>query len=492
MQILISLAAQQKGFFISLGCKLAGLGHDVTFAARDPDVEALILRLAPEFSSADILRVEHLAGADPINDVIHHALEVEEKYGVRLSMLLSYDRALGRGYIFNADRYPPIGRAKWGHERKLAYILKQFSNAEALVDRCSPDLIIGHQKDIVLYTVANYRGTPYLTPASVKLGHRFIWSDDPYITSTDFIQAIHQNVGRSLNELPPAENYVQESGSKFRHAQLSFTWRRSVLDAYRIGVQDLKKVIRHTRKKESYPLFGWLPSVFRRTHNYRFFLREGVRPSDLAERRAVYVPLHLEPEIALLALSPEFSNSMEMIAWISKSLPADTIVVVKEQPFSFGVRSKRYYEQLIQIGNVLLAHPETTSHEWIQATNVTATITGTAAIEAVAFGRPVLSFGRHQAVNLLPTVRLAENYESAKCGLDDLLKLDPADTVFELSRRALNAAQISCSFEMPEFAKAYSSAKLESGLAEKAFVDLLRLCPSLAVSEKSLGISSHS
>ena len=65
------------------------------------------------------------------------------------------------------------------------------------------------------------------------------------------------------------------------------------------------------------------------------------------------MPLHLEPEIALLALSPEFNNSMEMIAWISKSLPADALVVVKEQPFSFGVRSRRYYHQLMQIGNVI-------------------------------------------------------------------------------------------------------------------------------------------
>ena len=41
----------------------------------------------------------------------------------------------------------------------------------------------------------------------------------------------------------------------------------------------------------------------------------------------------MEPEVSLLQVSPEFNNSYEVICWVSKSLPADTMLVVKENPW---------------------------------------------------------------------------------------------------------------------------------------------------------------
>jgi len=484
LRILIPLASQQKGFFISLGRKLATLGHKVYFAPRDKDVETLIRRLAPEIKDENIIVEEEFSESIPLAEAVQRGLEVEKKYDVRLSMLLSYDRALGRGYIFNADRYPQIGRAFWGHERKLASILEAFNKAERILDRCSPDFILGHQKQVILNTVASKRGVTYLSPSSVKVGNRYIWSDNPFFTSTYFLEALRENAEKLVDDLPPVNKYVREAGSKYNHSRLNFSWQSALLRAGRLVFNDSKKLIRGSRKRASYRLFGWIPPVLRQPANYRFFLRRGIRPSELEGKRAVYVPLHLEPEIALLALSPEFNNSMEMIAWISKAAPADTLVVVKEQPFSFGVRSRRYYEQLMQIGNVFLAHPETTSWEWIRATNVTATITGTAATEAVVFGRPVLSFGRHQAVNLLPTARLATDYEFTKSGLDELLDLNPEAPAYEHSRRALFEAQMRCSFELPGFARASKSAVLQDNLAERAFVDLVSKYPKINAYDK--------
>lgn len=479
MRILIFIGSQQIGFFISLTRQLSASGHRVRLVLRDSDVGRVIRRTAPDLSE-EMVVAEAIETHIPPSRAIRRGLEVEKRYGVRLAMLLSYDRAMGRGYIFNADRYPAIKRARWGHERKLSHILERFARAEHLVDRHRPDIVIGLQKDEVFNVVASARKILYLTPARIKLGHRFIWSDNPFITSAHFIRVLKENVAQGLDALPPPGEYLQETGSKYNHARALNTWGHAFRQAGRVAINEVKALTRRRRKKDSYPLFGWVSPVLRHQKNYRFFIECGVRPDEIGERRAVYVPLHLEPEIALLALSPEFNNSMEMIAWISKSLPADALVVVKEQPFSFGVRSRRYYEQLLQIGNVVLAHPEATSWNWIRATTVTATITGTAAIEAVAFGRPVLSFGRHQAVNLLPTVRLAREYESTRSALDELFRLQPDDPAFELSRRAMHAAQISCSFEMSGFERTYKSAMPQDELAEKALQGLFSAFPALA------------
>jgi hypothetical protein len=163
---------------------------------------------------------------------------------------------------------------------------------------------------------------------------------------------------------------------------------------------------------------------------------------------------------------------MEIVAWISKSAPADTVIVVKEHPDCFGVRSRHYYDNFRKMANVLLAHPETTSREWIERSSLVSTITGTAGLEAVYFKKPVLSFGRYQVINRLPTVRHADSYETTKKGLDDLLKMERGDGRFEAGRRALHAALLRVSVALPGFEKTYESCEMNPDMA-KALVDNL-------------------
>ena len=93
-----------------------------------------------------------------------------------------------------------------------------------------------------------------------------------------------------------------------------------------------------------YKFLGWYPSLFRRPYMYNYFRKYGEKPENMRGFNLVYFPLHYEPEISLLSVSPEFNNSMELIAWVSKSLPANILLVVKEQPYSYGIRSKNYYD----------------------------------------------------------------------------------------------------------------------------------------------------
>ena len=211
---------------------------------------------------------------------------------------------------------------------------------------------------------------------------------------------------------------------------------------------------------------------------YKYFVKNGVTPDDISEEyRLIYIPLHLEPEVALLSVSPEFNNSWEMISWISKASPANTLLVVKEQPFSFGIRSKGLYEHLRRMPNVVLAHPKVHPWEWIMASQGTATITGTAAIEAINMSRRVLSFGCHQFVNLLPTVRFASDYTSTLKGLNDLLMIKDGDSSFDLSRKSLNKAQIDNSFEMVGIEYPKLSPEDEEGLAQVAKEALCKFYP---------------
>ena len=471
MKCVIYIAHEQVGFFVSLA-KLLATYHDVAFLAESKIVASVIYKHMPE---ADIM-INDICENPEIQNVLDHALNLEQKYKVRLSKIMSEERGLGRGYLFNVDRYPSVAKAWWHQDRKLSNIISRFEKAEQILDRFRPDCIICWRNNPVFFTVASHRGLTSFSLAPIKLGERFIWAEDTFLTSPGLVSSIHKNLQKQCDDLEPVASYDQEALSKLRISQTQFTWTQAAKSAVHQILLELYRILRRTRKKNRYKFMGWVPVILRRPVAYKYFCKYGVSPSELTTKRICFIPLHLEPEITLLSISPEFNNSIEMISWLSKAAPADVTLVVKENPVSFGVRSRWYYDQLRQISNVELANPNISSWDWIETASLVATITGTAGTEAVIFRKPVLSFGEHQAINMLPTVRFANNYRTTVAGLNELLQIDPKDNLFELSRRAYYAAQMETSFELTGFSQITESLKSHNDIATMALNQLdLRL-----------------
>jgi hypothetical protein len=159
---------------------------------------------------------------------------------------------------------------------------------------------------------------------------------------------------------------------------------------------------------------------------------------------------------------------MELISWVSKSLPADTLLVVKENPWAFGVRPKSYYYRLAKIPNLVWAQPDISSLEWINNSSLVAAISGTVGFEAVYCNKPVLSFGTHQIINYLPTVCYSNNFFNTRKAIEKLLNLNPEDKIFNISQHALHEAQLEVGFRMPGFEKIHNSSELHLDLAQIA------------------------
>ena len=125
--------------------------------------------------------------------------------------------------------------------------------------------------------------------------------------------------------------------------------------------------------------------------------------------------------MALQNFSPEFNNQLEMIYWISKSLPSNYFIAVKEHPEMYGLRTIKYINNLIKIPNVVLVKPEISSLKLINKCKAVATITGTAAFEAVYLKKPVLSFGKHQVINSLSSVFYCSNFIQTEKNIKKIL-----------------------------------------------------------------------
>jgi len=474
-RIAIFISSQQKGVFVTLAKLLVEAGHDVVIVADSPEVVSMTAHLL-EGLNLTIEIKSQFKEPDVGDRLIAECLEREERYGVPLSFLMSNDRGLGRGYLLNCDRYPQIRRSWWSHERKLALLLRDLQFWEHVMQKYRPTLVLAvcHIKSFI--TVTRQCGATFLALQTAKYGERYGWIDNEYFHNPRMIEVMRETLasppdGRA--EMPAEYRQVDESAKN--HAAMDYSYWKSVKDiTWRIWFETKTQIIQRLKGKlnnQRYYYLGWAPYVLRRPRAYRYFLKHGVRPEDVAGNRLVYFPLHLEPEVTLMSVSPEFNNSMEAICWISKALPADALLVVKEQPYSFGLRSKGYYDHLRQIGNVVLADPRVHSWDWIKAASAVAAITGTVGVEAIWFDRPVLSYGKHQVINYLPTVRYVSNYDETLEAIEALFEgFDPA--LFETAKQALSAGQLASSFEFPGYPLTTKSCDIQPELAGKAYAGL--------------------
>ena len=476
--IVIETGSVFVGLYLSL-CKLLYKDYNIIVVVTNSFSRKIVEDIIPDSYSSIELRSEfkikyEKSGINKI-DTINEVLIREKKYGEMFSMILSTDRLLGKGYYFNSDKHPDVVKSWWSHEKKIGELLKTFLFWEYIVDEYKPVLILGSSGiDKVLSLIARHNSTNYISLQSARYGSKYMWVENEYWQNNESIKMVKENVVKYMNmNTFSSINYVQYEAAKYEHSRISYNYY-TVLKAaiLRTPGELIRLFTGYYKKNQGYRFLGWYPAMFRKPYLYNYIGKIGKKPEDLKGFSLVYFPLQMEPEVSLSVFSPEFTNSMELIVWVSKSLPADTLLVVKEEPHSYGMRSKQYYDNLRRIGNVVLAHPAITGWQWIKCSVLVTTITGTTGMEAVYFDKPVLSVGKHQLINHLPTVRYVNSFDSTKEAVKELLLLSENEKLFKVSKEALYHAQNDVSFELKGIEELVKSRKLHMDIAEKVVKNL--------------------
>jgi hypothetical protein len=119
----------------------------------------------------------------------------------------------------------------------------------------------------------------------------------------------------------------------------------------------------------------------------------------------VYFPMNIEEELSILHYSPFFTNQIEIIRHVAKSLPIDHKLYVKEHIFAEfrGWHTKHEYQEIMDIPNVTLIHPSYSSEKLIKHSKLVITIRGTASFDAVLQNKPSIVFA-NVPFSILPSV----------------------------------------------------------------------------------------
>jgi hypothetical protein len=129
-------------------------------------------------------------------------------------------------------------------------------------------------------------------------------------------------------------------------------------------------------------------------------------------QKFVYYPLHIEQERSTLIATPYYTNDMEFVKNIAKSLPINYILYVKEHPsqISRHWRSKKFYQELNKIPNVTVIHPHVSSLDLIKNCSLVITLSGTAALEAAFYEKPSITCSNFD-YTILPSIERLRSIE---------------------------------------------------------------------------------
>ncbi|MFC7071963.1 hypothetical protein ACFQJ7_03625 [Halovenus rubra] len=142
----------------------------------------------------------------------------------------------------------------------------------------------------------------------------------------------------------------------------------------------------------------------------RLFWRKYIKKKSLFkkpnyDKKYVYFPLHLQPEASTMVKAPMYVELPDVIRNISKSLPINHRLYVKEHPalYNYKTRNPKYYKEISDLPNTTLIHPNVDSHELIKQSTAVTTVTGTAGLEGALYKKPVVTFGEPH-YSILPQI----------------------------------------------------------------------------------------
>jgi hypothetical protein len=124
------------------------------------------------------------------------------------------------------------------------------------------------------------------------------------------------------------------------------------------------------------------------------FMQKKMHSHPSFEKSFVYFPLGVDNERTSLINAPFFTNQIEVIRMIAKSMPIGYELYVKETPAqeTREWRSISEYKEIMDIPNVQLIHPSVSNDVLLQNCSLVITVAGSSGFDAAFFQKPAIVF----------------------------------------------------------------------------------------------------
>ena len=325
---------------------------------------------------------------------------IEKKHKIDLSLLASNER------FFNKwNKY-----YKFSSDEKLLILEQECKLFEKILDEVQPDFLITAQTTLhhnhLFYEICKARGIKVLMiRSSFFVGKHIISSEFDSIDNTQINGKFH------FNSLVDIQNYLKKYDStnkvklELENLLASKTdYLKAILKFLVSSNTNVKTHYTYYGRSKFAVLKGTIFSIIKKRFRESFINKNLIR--DIKNKKPlIYFPLQVEPERSLLIQAPNYTNQIEVITNIVKSLPVGYELYVKEHPANVfrEWRSVDDYKKIMKLPNVKLIHPSVKSEDLIIKSSLVITISSTSGLEAAFHNKPSIIFADLD-YSILPSV----------------------------------------------------------------------------------------
>ena len=323
---------------------------------------------------------------------INYLAEFEKKYSINLWQIAYSDRSFYEHNYYH----------KFSSTEILAILEIECKLFEEILDEVKPNFAIikspdYHQSQLLL-EICHAKKIRVLTLNHTRFGYRCNISNQ-----TDRLDYIDEILDNYTTTKPKTFEELQDlmKGYTNQNIFMKKEFRASDKKKFRASLYYLWKICNNNYRRY-YVNFGrtrlkiiqhetslFFKKIFRQS-----FINKNLKRSIDITSKFVYFPLHFQPERSTLIDAPFYTNQLEVILNVSKSLPVDYKLYVKEHPVQVlnSWRPLSFYKSILEMPNVELLHSSISNDEILKHCSLVIVITGTLGLEAAFHNKPSIVF----------------------------------------------------------------------------------------------------
>jgi hypothetical protein len=343
----------------------------------------------------------------------------EKKYDVNL-WLLAYNERL----FYNYNDYHTFT------ENEVLKIIEQECRFfEKVLDDAKPDFIIMAAPNLhynfLFSKMCMARNIKILMLGGSRFGNRCILShelDSVDSTFTDENMGPERTHSELINYLNSFNLYDDNEKLKKRFVNSKIDRVRSIIK-FLFSTNDKRKTYSYYGRTKLKIIFKTIEWIIR--ENYRlFFINRNLVKDIKNSEPFVFFPLQVNIESTLLIYAPFFTNPLEQITNIVKSLPVGYKLYVKDHPLqnTRGWRDIEFYKNVMNLPNVKFIHHSVNSEEILKKSSLVITVNSTAGMEAALHKKPTITLS-DTLYSVLPSVYRLKNFEELPKIIRSALKI---------------------------------------------------------------------
>ena len=359
----------------------------------------------------------------------------ESKYEINLHKLAINERIF---YLYN-DFY------KFSSNEVLKILEQECKLFETIIEESKMDYFLtpltGFHHHHLFYEICRKKNIKILMLYMSKYGHRCVISEE--VNKLDFCPKLSDfqskkrnfqellNYFRSFDIVKQIEDYKKvQTSSKFKRLKAANDFFMNMnynnnQTHYTYYGRNKSKVLLNEIKKST------------QLRKRKIFIKNNLSMKIPEKEKFVYYPLHIEQERNLLIAAPFFTNQIELIRNIAKSLPIDYKLVVKEHPAQETREWRKIseYKEIMDIPDVTLIHPSISSRDILEKCSLVITIGGTIGLEAAFYEKPSIILNEMD-YSMLPSVEFVQDvhelHDKIKNSLKKIISSDDLDKFMQL------------------------------------------------------------